>query len=1123
MKKIILRMLAATAVLVLAAAACSKKDNTPDPGNKPDQPGNTGSIIMTASTEDAVTKTSLGDADGEGKRQVSWVTNDPVAVLYSGGSTTSNAANVDGGKAQFQFDAPAGDVWFTYPSSAGSLDAGVLSLEIPAEQDGNFAAHSYLVAKALTSDEKIVFFNACSMFKIVVDDADIKQAVITGNNNEKLAGTVSYTWEGTNNQAPTADVTAATGTSITVNFNGAGEYLVAALPGLNLTSGATIKFLKEGETTGIYDVPAGGNRSSAGLSVARAQIASWGNSNAICHRYVATTADGSGNGRTAGAAWNTDQFVSFLAGKWNGADTDADKLEAMNGVTVHIAAGSYTLPNADINLGSAFTNMTVVAENGATFAGNGNLPILHQNRTDRAGTTILFDSITFSGGRRSGDHGGAIYHSYGTLKYKNCNFTDNQTVTDSKNGGALHFYTSPTAIFEDCTFSGNKANGASANGGVLNITGNPTLTFTRCAFYNNTATQNGGVAHFNCGNSSSVRFEDCDFGDGTDENKNTATNYGGVFHIYKAKSVNIVGCRFNKNTATGGGAINFPSDASVNADAVHVQGCTFSNHTTSSSGAVIRIEAGTLNLEKNGTTPCSFTDNGAEDKSAGVAVLSGGTLNDNGSVYKKNKAGWGGVYVTDTDKASVLNCTSCVYGTDGTAADRNYAVNGGGVFNMNGGDAIFTKCEFYGNEAKGRQGGAIRRATDGEDTDVTLTIKGCTFKENICSNASTTGGSTWGSSGAIFYQKGKLTIAESEDHVRTTFNGNNSVFRGGAIGLDLTAEAEISGADFMGNYTTGPNNAQLIGGAICVIGTSSASISDCTFTGNYNSTAGYGGGAIGIAGTTVKVKVNRSLFKNNYANAGGAIFSYSNGGIIYLNACAFTGNYITNMYGVVIQFSNTSSGNATLCMNNCSFADNQYAKNGATGQQSCWVNMKGLTKAVLSNSSLIGKTRNANGTSDADGTSPNLYRFDGNVGSGNYIINSIIATPSSTYYASDIKGSPVTGYYNKLSGLLNGSTYVSGEGCASDFYGTSTYFGGLGSAMTEGAAATDCYWSWNGTLATGSDLTKAALADVNSTIQTADADFHSWLSSIGALTTDCRGKARSTTATWPGAYDGTNN
>ena len=1146
MKKNIIRFFAIAAMVSLAAVACSKTEEDFNEGNpdgtestthdnNPDNPATAGSITLIASVENTeMTRTSLGAADESGARKVSWAAGDEVKVLYDGGSTTATAADPDGDQAKFSFDAPDGDVWLVYPSAAeSSLSGGALSLTVPAEQDGSFATHGYLVAKGSTTEGGVKFFNACSMFKIVVADAALKKAVITGNSGEVLAGTVKYTWEGANNAAPTVDVSAAAETSLTVTFDGAGEYYVAALPGLNLTTGVTIKFFKEGDTPGTYDAPAGGNRTSSAMAVDRARIASFGSSDTICHRYVSTTAGDTDNGRTAAKAWNTTQFENFLKGKWNGADADADKMVAMDGLTIHIAAGEYNLTDPAIMLdvvdsespASQFTHLTIVGDDGAVLKGNGtDKAILHQNYGQRAGTVVEFKNLTFTDGSRSGDHGGAIWQSYGIFKYKDCTFTGNKTITEAKFGGALHFYGTPTATFEDCTFTGNSTAGENASGGAINITGTADIRFTRCKFYNNSATNDGGVAFLNS-SKATVLFDDCDFGDGSDANQNKTTMAGGVFCLKAIKSLNIVNCRFDNNTATYGGAINFQSAAaSMAADAAYVRGCSFSHHVVSSSGAVIRLVGGTLNLEKNGDTPNTFTDNGDEAKSSGVVQLSqSGILNDNGSVYKRNKALWGGVYSSDKDTQTVLNCTSCVYGTDGTAADRNYAVNGGGVYNMNGGDATFTKCAFYGNEAKERQGGAIRRATDGDDEDVTLTVKGCIFKENTCTNASTTGGSSWGSSGAIFFQKGKLTIAESDDHVRNTFTGNNSVFRGGAIGLDLTAEADISGADFIGNHTTGPNNGQLIGGAICVIGTSSASISDCTFNGNHNNTVGYGGGAIGIAGTTVKVKVNKCLFKDNYANSGGAIFNYSNGGIIYLNACAFSGNHITSTYGVVIQLTNTSSGNATLCMNNCSFADNQYAKDGATGQQSCWVNMKGLTKAVLSNSSLIGKTRNANGTSAADGTSPNLYRFDGAVGSDNYIINSIIATPSSTYYASDIKGSPVTGYYNKLSGLLNGSTYVSGDGCATDFYGTSAYFGGLGTAMTEGAAATDCYWSWNGTLATGSDLTKASLADVNSTIQTADADFYAWLEGIGALTTDCRGKARSTTATWPGAYDGTNN
>lgn len=1149
MKKTIIRFFAISAMISLVAVACSKaetdvpadnKDNTENPAdveNPENQPSE--GFTLTASLEEAiVTRTSLGDADGAGNRAVTWSGGDAIKVIYNGGDKVVGASNIDGADAQFVIGDVAGfagdAIYMHYPSDASaSQSEGVLSITIPSEQDGNFANHSYLVAKASTSENYAKFFNACAMFRIDVADADIKKAEITGNDGEALAGTVGYRWDGANNEEPTVTGASSTSTSITVTFNGAGTYYVAALPGLNLTTGVTVKFYKEGATPGTYDVPAGGNATSSALAVARAQIASFGSTASICHRYVSTTADGSRNGRSADAAWNVDQLVGFLSGKWNGADVDAAKLAAMNGLTIDIAAGEYTMPNADINLGSTFTQLNIVGESGATFAGNGSVPILHQNRTTRAGTTVSFDNITFTGGRRSGDHGGAFYFSYGTVKFKDCSFTNNQTLSNDRYGGVLHFYNTADGVFEDCSFTGNSAAGTSSNGGVLNVQNTHHLTFIRCSFYNNTTTQYGGVANVS-GSGSVIRFEDCDFGDGTDGNRNSANSYGGVFHIEKVNSLDIVNCRFNNNTASSGGAIFTPSTSTFEADAVHIKGCRFIGHSTSSHGGVARIEGGTLNFEKNEDTPCTFTGNSASN--GGVFYMLDGGINDNGSVYKQNHGTWGGAI---TAGGGTAEFTSCVFGTDGTPADKNYAAygsgdkengydaGGGGVFNQNGGNATFIKCAFYGNEAQGRQGGAIRRATEGDSSN-TLTIKGCTFKGNMCSNNSTKGGSYWAGGGAIFFQKGTLNIQESDDHVPTTFESNYSCYRGGAVCVDGDATATISQSDFNGNYTTGENKMQLAGGAIHVTGTADANLTDCIFNGNYSSSTGYGGGAVAMGNAAAAgsiIKMNKCLFKDNYGNCGGALINYGKNTKIYLNSCAFTGNHISGTYGVVIQLYNDKSEvlnyPCTLCMNNCSFADNQYTASG-NGQQSSWINMKGLSKVVMSNCSLIGRTRNSSGT--ADSYNPNLLRFDGALSSGNYLINNIIAmTPTSgTFYSSDMQSSPVTGYFNKMSTVLNGSNYTPGTGSASDFRGTNTYFGDLGSDMTEGAAAKDCYWSWNGTLATGSNLDKAALADVNSTINTADSGFYNWLDSIGALTTDCRGKDRGDT-TWPGAYDGTNN
>ena len=109
---------------------------------------------------------------------------------------------------------------------------------------------------------------------------------------------------------------------------------------------------------------------------------------------------------------------------------------------------------------------------------------------------------------------------------------------------------------------------------------------------------------------------------------------------------------------------------------------------------------------------------------------------------------------------------------------------------------------------------------------------------------------------------------------------------------------------------------------------------------------------------------------------------------------------------------------------------------------------------------------------------------------------------------------------NKQYAYTHSGTYTASGENATDYKGTSDYFGGL--SWTGGSSWNDTYWGWNGTLATGSNTNKATLASVNTAIQSADANFYSWLDSIGALDKDGRGKTRGTN-TWPGAYDATNN
>ena len=1124
MKKIFIYIV--SAALSFVAFSCAKEADvnpeevtggtetqTAENGETPTPEGYV-SFSLTADVETVPVKTEIIDGETAEKKIVKWVNGDEIDVLFDGGSSTSAASvsKVDDKEiTSFNIDVHPGttQVYLSYPHGSGAvLNDGAVSLTIPSVQSGAFKDVSYLLATCTVEAGTATFYNAVSFFKISLTDSSIKKAVLSSNSEEALAGTVSYTFNA-NGLVP--GKVSDPSTEITVNFNGTGDYYVATLPEISLGSGVTVKFYREG------DVPAGGNRTESALSLRRAYIRSFGDSDRICSRYVSTGGSGSDNGRTSDKPWSVDQFIAFIN---NGSSTEySDKLKAQNGLTVHIAAGDYTMPDVDINLGGDFTHLTIKGEEGARFVGNGSKPIIHQNRDNRQNTTVIFDHIEFTGGRRSGDHGGAIWQKRGTINYKSCTFTDNQTLTDGKHGGVLHYYASPVATFEDCTFSGNSTTtSTTSNGGVVNSSsgdnGFPQLTFTRCHFYNNKAGGNGGVLTATAGNAH-ILFRDCDFGDGTEENKNSATN-GGAIDFDKAWEFNVENCRFNGNSAKTGGAIYYRSTVTSKTATANIKGCTFTDNYSTGDGGVLYMSSGKLNIVPLEGTACTFTGN--HGSQGGVMNLKGTLeLNDTGSIYEGNySSSYGGVYGVGGD--ATVNIKSARFGQDGDTGKKNYSeTKGGGALNLNGGYITLEKCEFYNSTASGAPGGAIRRPSETFE-EFSLTIKGCTFKGNACQDDN-----DGGRGGAIYFVDGTLTIEKAEDGTRNVFDSNSSCSGGGAICAGGSASVSIAQSDFSKNETSRTNVAGC-GGAVNVYGSDSnpdVTITDCTFTSNHSANSG---GALGLDNGTSSLKMNKCLFNGNNAPLGGAlkVLSTAKGASVYMNSCVLSGDYITNTYGTEIVTDNIVDAGIKLCMNNITIADGTHSKSG-NGQQSAWVNLRNSTSLVMSNCTLIGVTRNANGP--ATSTKPNLLRIDGERKNGATVtlINNIIAqTPADgTFYSSDMQSVDVTGYFNKFSTVLNDSKYTPGDGSASDFRGTSDYFGGLSYVAPSSASDwswNNCYWSWNGTMAKGSDLTKATLTDVNAKIQTADSDFHAWLSDIGALTTDGRGKERGS-STWPGAYD----
>lgn len=211
--------------VALAAAACSKTEyptNNPEP-----QDPMTGKVEFSATFGEAAdVKSALSGTS------VLWEAGDEISILWNGGQTTAQA---DASGAQANFPATvdqASEYFAVYPSAvSASLNEGVLTVGIPAEQNGAFEDANIAIAR--TTDHTLIFKNLCALGKITLSRNDIAKVEFKGNNGQNLVGNVILNLD--NKGVPTvvnidspADnivLTPATGEAFA-----AGSYYFAAIP-----------------------------------------------------------------------------------------------------------------------------------------------------------------------------------------------------------------------------------------------------------------------------------------------------------------------------------------------------------------------------------------------------------------------------------------------------------------------------------------------------------------------------------------------------------------------------------------------------------------------------------------------------------------------------------------------------------------------------------------------------------------------------------------------------------------------------------------------------------------------------------------------------------------------------
>lgn len=618
---------------------------------------------------------------------------------------------------------------------------------------------------------------------------------------------------------------------------------------------------------------------------------------------------------------------------------------------------------------------------------------------------------------------------------------------------------------------------------------NSTLKLTNCQFWNN-SNDNGDSGALMLGNGTTT-IKDCSFA------FNSASNHGSAIGFTGSSNIRISDSEFKGNE---GASLRFH-----NVNSFAASGLTFKGNT----GSCIRVlEANDMDLE---FTDCTFLNN----SDGGGAVL-----------YNR-----GGSTVTFNGTTAMTNCHSTAFGGGAIVMRIVDKVEGVNTESSTSGNLTITgNCTIDGCYGTA-DGGAMYLNTTGDvnigdpaHSDSTVVIKNC-----YTSDAN--GG------GVALVAAGDFAFSH------TTFKANHTNKGGGAVyTANGSASYNFSDCLFEGNYATGAGGDSDDDHAGAVIyatrGGTTVDFTNTTMKGNYNIVSEniVYGGIIRFNSSNAIGRFNGCVFDGNYTNrtysanaACAAIINNRLSTSFYFNACEFkentsgTGNGGTT-YGGLLGMVIAAYRGGEICMNNCSIHDNYGGRNPVSGDYKNmlqWIYLEnkvpdqGLLTFVLSNSTIVGDPTRINGTV-LDHWSVIKLESSGNY----YFVNNIICSKYTDGNSFWVNGAAaplsITSYYNKTSQEEDGRLdWGTDTGSGHNYTANSTSFSGY---IAPGVSPNYYkYMYWNGTMTGTNSGMKAATADVNTAINSADSDFYTWLNSIGALGKDINGRSRGATS-WPGCY-----
>ena len=704
-------MLAISSILV----SCSK-DAVKDSTSGKEDGVYEGAVEVTFSAVTDQTKTSIGDLV-DGKRQISWVKDDEIAILFSDKVTTSKAES-SGESTEFVAKVDAADEYYAvYPSSAGSLNGNELTVTIPATQTISSGFGSAHYAAAVAVDNNFAFKNLCGWIKFTIPEGSkVKRILVRGNGEQPITGKITVTFDKDGNIA-TSKVSGGNNRLI-VDIDGPGEYYAAVLPGMDLANGVGFRFYTDHSTASEKAISPGVFNPNP-LEVQMGAIKNLGDLTAriVKDWYIAPAAQGTGDGTSAE---NAAEGVSFLRKKLAQDQTsDATKNGLAKGygcigVTIHAAAGDYDFAGEEILMAwpghTSPIGTTIEGEEGTVFTNTGESRFFSIGKK----VNLKLKGIKVQNGTApvSDSKGGAVYVSdeSALLELEGCVFESNSADT----GGALYVAGGLTANATDF-----KSNSATTAAGAVGLTGTGTVSFTDCNFRNNKAVRHAGAlqnfgalgmqlnitggefignstTETTAGGGGALSFRGSETEtviDGVQFSGNIAGKDGGAMRIAAANTVVVKNTDILSNTAVNGGGIY------VNAGTVDFGGELNGNIATDK-GAAIYVSGKSLIRLNNAI----ITENQSKTYAAGICVNSSADvwLNNcsifaNSSTTTSTSTAWG-VAIFVASAASDTNI--CINNT--TIADQSVKVSGNDAnVDLQGGSLVFANSTMIAKSEAG--------------------------------------------------------------------------------------------------------------------------------------------------------------------------------------------------------------------------------------------------------------------------------------------------------------------------------------------------------------------------------------------------------------------------------------